>query len=333
MDNNYFWNIIVDSYQQNINAQESIVQNIWESFFVELFDYKKIFNEIESHRNLYMGSTSKVIPDIYLRQNGTDVVDVELKRFNLPLTDSMVKQLISYMSISHISIGLIICNKIHIFHYDYNKQKILSTSIDFVKDNPDGCRFIDLFKKASFSADNIQNFIISKNAFSNHVDDICNLLTPTYIRDVVTRALSIDFSIDEINSALDKVNFSIQNKNEHISKIVKINSPRPIKPIPHTNTTELTVCPANVKLCFQSKTFCAYGMKYANGSFVVFAGSSISDKTTPSCGNNIAEMRDELIMTEGLVLRNDIIFTSSSAAAKFVAGSSRSGNACWFQVE
>ena len=65
--------------------------------------------------------------------------------------------------------------------------------------------------------------------------------------------------------------------------------------------------------------------------FLLLKDSKLSISNSQSCPNAIVKMREEksTILNGERVLSEDILFTSSSAAAKFVAGSSVSGNVCW----
>lgn len=65
--------------------------------------------------------------------------------------------------------------------------------------------------------------------------------------------------------------------------------------------------------------------------FLLLKDSKLSISNSQSCPNAIVKMREEKsTITNGeRILSENILFTSSSAAAKFVAGSSVSGNVCW----
>lgn len=65
--------------------------------------------------------------------------------------------------------------------------------------------------------------------------------------------------------------------------------------------------------------------------FLLLKDSRLSISNSQSCPNAIVKMREEksTIINGERVLSENILFTSSSAAAKFVAGSSVSGNVCW----
>ncbi len=68
-----------------------------------------------------------------------------------------------------------------------------------------------------------------------------------------------------------------------------------------------------------------------NDGFLLLKGSKLSVSVTQSCPVLIRQMREEKshIINGERILLEDTLFTSSSAAAKFVAGSSISGNVYW----
>lgn len=65
--------------------------------------------------------------------------------------------------------------------------------------------------------------------------------------------------------------------------------------------------------------------------FLLLKGSKLSVLSSRSCPNVIVKMREEksIIVQGDRILSEDILFKSSSAAAKFVAGSSVSGKEYW----
>lgn len=72
-----------------------------------------------------------------------------------------------------------------------------------------------------------------------------------------------------------------------------------------------------------------------NDGFLLLKGAKMSISSSQSCPNAIVKMRKEksTIINDERVLSEDILFASSSSAAKFVAGSSVSGNVCWKNAE
>ena len=78
------WNYIVERYEKNRSAQEVVVQQEWEQYFSELFNYRRLFGEVDAHRTIHIGSGHRTIPDIIINTDGRDLFDVELKQYNLP---------------------------------------------------------------------------------------------------------------------------------------------------------------------------------------------------------------------------------------------------------
>lgn len=68
-----------------------------------------------------------------------------------------------------------------------------------------------------------------------------------------------------------------------------------------------------------------------NEGFVILKGSQINKIISKSCPEGIIKLRKQYAnkINENNILTADIVFNSTSAAAKFVGGSSLSGNVCW----
>ncbi|MBR3438531.1 MAG: type I restriction enzyme HsdR N-terminal domain-containing protein, partial [Clostridia bacterium] len=134
------------------------MQSAWESYCSELFDYKKLLGEINSQPSVHIGSSQKVIPDIFLKIDDKDVLDIELKKYSLSFDSSFQEQLISYLKLTNICVGMIVCNEIRVYYYDYSKNKTEFTSVSFTKDNPDGIQLVELIEKENFSNEKIKKF-------------------------------------------------------------------------------------------------------------------------------------------------------------------------------
>ena len=85
------WNLLVSQHSQFYNQPECKIQNIWESYFSEILGFSKIFNEIDSHRKLHIGSSDREIPDIILKKDSKDLFIVELKQYYLAKNDDFEK--------------------------------------------------------------------------------------------------------------------------------------------------------------------------------------------------------------------------------------------------
>ena len=106
MDSAKIWNRIVKHYKDNYSAKEEVIQKDWEQIFSDLFNYSRLFGEIDAHRNIHIGSHQRTIPDIIITSENGDLFDVELKQYNMPFSVDMENQLKSYMDLLHITVGV-----------------------------------------------------------------------------------------------------------------------------------------------------------------------------------------------------------------------------------
>jgi len=220
------WNKIVSDYNTKQYALETTVQELWESYFSEIFSYKKIFDEINSQRNIPIGVNVRAVPDIILRKNGCDIIDVELKKYSLTFSERMEDQLISYMNQLHVSVGIIVCHSIYIYVYHYDDKKIKKLEIPFQKDNPDGEKFIELFQRDNFSEADIEAFIDSKQNFEQNVEKIKKETTEELVLKLLGEHFEKDYTKQEFEAAIKDV----------IIKITKGSTPPPPPPPPPPGT-------------------------------------------------------------------------------------------------
>lgn len=101
---------------------------------------------------------------------------------------------------------------------------------------------------------------------------------------------------------------------------------------PYVDKSALTSSDADGNLYLKNANVDAVGRVTTEG-FVVFKGAKVNDKTSvKSLSAGIVKLRDKLF-TEGkvvdLVTTEDLLFTSSSAAADFILGYSVSGPLSW----
>ncbi len=205
-----YWNFIVSEYKTKQYAQESTIQAFWENYFSEMFNYKKFLKEIDSQRTITIGSGQRVIPDIILRRNNQDVVDVELKRYGLPFSSDMEDQLFSYMNQLHISVGVLVCQKIYVYVYDYVGNKKKKLGIPFEKNNPDGIKFVELFQKDNFSKDAIEEFIDSKHTFGEKVEEIKSKISEELIFKLLREYFGKEYTSKVIEAAIENVQIKVE---------------------------------------------------------------------------------------------------------------------------
>lgn len=222
------WNYIVSKYNELYNSQENSVQREWEDYFLEIFGYSRRQSEIDSQRSIHIGSRERVIPDIIINTNGQDLFDIELKQYHLSFSKEMENQLISYLKLLRISVGILVCQKIYVYVYNLTSDKVKKIEIPFIKDNSDGIKFVQLFQKENFSKECIEEFIDSKSNFDKNIARIKNELTSENVLELVKLYFQDKYSTEEIDLALKDVSIEIKAKgfenSADISNAVDTNS-------------------------------------------------------------------------------------------------------------
>lgn len=208
------WNKICDYFIQFKAEPEEKIQMVWERLFSEIFGYSSLDGEIDSHRKIQLGSSERLIPDIIIKNKNTDLFMVELKREDLKIDDSRKKQLYSYLKQERNDLGILICDQICIINYDYNKSDDEQEFcvLDFVKDNPQGVKFVEIFEKENFDKNKVITFIKECNAASTNIEAIKKVLTPELVKKLVFAYLQNEYNESEINQALAQYNFNISLK-------------------------------------------------------------------------------------------------------------------------
>ncbi len=203
------WNLIVDNYKHLYSSLESKLQTEWEMYCAELLGYKKLLHEIDFQKHLSVGSGGSIIPDIILRISQKDIFDIELKQYNLPFNETFESQLISYLNQTHLSVGMIVCNKIYLYYYEYSTVTVNKIEIPFEKDNSDGIALIEMLTKESFSDQTIKNYVLNKLKHENDLVEIKNILTNDWIKSAVKEKLLEKYSETDIDSILKQYSFRV----------------------------------------------------------------------------------------------------------------------------
>ena len=215
MDAKETWNFLVAQYEKNFSAQEDKIQTLWESYLANpfLFGYADT-DDIDSQRHLHIGSTDREIPDIILRSNHNDICIVELKRYSLSKNSNYEKQLLSYMTHTdlHLSIGVLVCKTLNIYHFDHAKNATECLEIPFEKDSKNGETFISLISKSNFSEDKITNFIKSENESKENVRNLKSEITDELVKGLIIKHFENKYSANDIEKVLSELNISISEK-------------------------------------------------------------------------------------------------------------------------
>ena len=202
------WNKIVSQYNKIRNSKEEVVQASWELLFSTLFNYSD--SEIDSQRPVQMGSTPKY-PDIIIKNQNGDLFVVELKQHTLHKGH---EQLISYLNQLKVNIGILVCDKLYIYDFDYTaKENAYSVlEIPFTQDNPNGSRFVELFSKDNFDKQKIKDFIKESNQKKNSETEIKNELSVNLITELLKSHFSEKYPAVDVEKILADYNISISKK-------------------------------------------------------------------------------------------------------------------------
>ena len=212
------WNKLCDYFERYKYEPEEKIQKVWETLFSEIFGYSSLDNEIESHRKIQLGSTERLIPDIIIKSNETDLFMVELKREDLPVDEARKKQLYSYLKQEHNDLGILVCNQICLIKYDYSisDENQVCCCIDFKKDNPLGIKFIEFFEKRNFSKEKAMTFILESNKTNKKIESIKQQLTADLLRKLTIEYFAKEENEDLIKQILEDYCISISHKEKKI---------------------------------------------------------------------------------------------------------------------
>ena len=208
------WNKIVGYYEKYGTDLEEKIQTVWEdSVFSAILNYNT--TEIDAQRAVQMGSTKKA--DIVVRKDGKDVVVVELKRHTESVLGKGQDQLFSYLDrLKSAAIGILVCNKLYVYDYDFTKQDAENAEnrleIPFERDNPDGAKFVELFSKENFNAQNIKEYIQSQRQEKQDVSAIRGEITAELIKELLKKHFMQTYAEEAFEQAFSTVHIEVTDK-------------------------------------------------------------------------------------------------------------------------
>ena len=217
MNANEKWNKIVSSMQKRRFDKEDKIQELWKDIFADanFFGYSSFSGEIDSQRQMQIGSRERTIPDIIIRDsvNSKDMFVVELKQHNLPFQAKYKEQLSSYMRLLRVCVGVLICENLYIYYLNSDDTELV-IEIPFAYDQIAGIQFIELFKKGNFDKQKVYDFIVNYHLFDEHVKEIEQDVLLLDIKKLVENHYQLNYTQEEINKALSKFSFKCIHKNE-----------------------------------------------------------------------------------------------------------------------
>ena len=215
------WNLIVKHYKREGNALEAKIESDWIDMLVEIFGYKKLLGEIDVHRSIQIGSTERATPDVIVRSSDKDLFLIEFKRYTSLFNEKMEAQLKSYLDLLHLSIGIIICQKIYV--YSYKDGKLKKCEIEFYENNKNGEEFLELFKRGNFTKEKVEEYIDSRKNVDTEVEEILKVLTASGVKEILKRYFAAKpYSDEAIETAFEKRSIAV----------IEIDGPTPPPPPP-----------------------------------------------------------------------------------------------------
>ena len=215
------WNRLCEIFKKNYNEREEKVQKVVEQIFSVLFGYDPFEEEIDSHRVLHIGSIDRLIPDIIIRDSSRnkDLFIVELKQLNMRPERKYEEQLISYMRLLSLNIGILICDAIYVYILDDNTPKF--SKIELFAENKKGEAFIETFSKGNFSAERVKNFILAEQKFNENVTKIRNEITENNVLQLIKNHFETLYSKDEVDAAISDMTIYLIPKEKSASPFMK----------------------------------------------------------------------------------------------------------------
>lgn len=217
------WNIIVSQFNSHKNKDETDIQRLWEKLLSEKFGYSSFDGEIIPQKKIPIGSNARaLIPDIILCKDGEDVCAIELKTEETKLTKQYENQLFSYLKQEKLRVGILICNSIYVYSYEYYKNDNSQSRIEipFEKDSLDGQKFVELLNHDTFSVDDFCGFVQKKIEFLENVRTISNSISIDLIKDLLIHYFEKKFSKDEIDEALKSLDIYVKSVVNEQKKVI-----------------------------------------------------------------------------------------------------------------
>lgn len=202
------WNKLVSQYNKNLGKKEDIVQTSWELLLSTVFDYSD--RDIHPQYPVKMGVSTK-LADILVRHGDDDLFVMELKRHTL---HDGQEQLFSYLNQLKIDIGVLVCDKLYVYDFDYTKkaENYSSVKIDFTQDNPDGIKFVELFTSGNFDRQKIKDFIAQKNQSKKNIALIRKDLTDDFVKEAVKNHLTEKYPAEDVERVLSEMVITVRAK-------------------------------------------------------------------------------------------------------------------------
>ena len=296
--------------------------------------WAKFKGEICHKQNIHLGNSNRIEPDILIKRGGEDEFVIEVKRPSHKQIKKDVEQLLSYMRILKLSVGVYIGEHIEVF-YDMpsSKEAVSVMKVPLEIDNKLGAKFVERFDKENFSQESIVAFCeerIQEIQRQNSLNEIKESLIADAqtqiaesLRPYLMDKYGSSFSEEEIKGMLATMRFTA-------SADGSLPEPKVVVPDSQTKPKSCLI------KCFLTRNSDAKGLfNPADQSLTVLAGSNINPVHLAKISSAGRKKRDILfakytdLRNGERIVKEDICFASPSGAAQFCVGGSSNGWAQW----
>ena len=296
--------------------------------------WAKYKEEICHKPSIHLGNNNSIVPDIIIKRDGEDEFVIEVKRPSHKQSKKDVDQLLSYMRILKLSVGIYIGDHIEIF-YDMpsSKEAVSVMKVPLEINSKIGAKFVERFDKENFSQESIVDFCeeriqeIQRQNSLNEIKESLIAEAQTQIEESLRPYLmdkyGSSFSEEEIKGMLATMHFTASADGSRTEPKVTVPKPQP-KPKSHL-----------VK-CFITRNADARGIfNPQDQSLTVLKGSSINPAHVRKISEAGRKKRDwqfteyTEIVDGKRIVKEDVRFDTPSGAATFCAGGSANGWKEW----
>ena len=283
---------------------------------------------------IHLGNNNSIVPDIIVKRDGEDEFVVEVKRPSHKQSKKDVDQLLSYMRILKLSVGIYIGNHIEIF-YDMpsSKEAVSVMKVPLEINSKLGAKFVERFDKENFSQESIVDFCeerIQEIQRQNSLNEIKESLISDAqtqiaesLRPYLMEKYGSSFSEEEIKGMLATMRFTASTDGNQPETKVLVPKPQPKQK-------------SNLIKCFLTRNANARGFyNPQDQSLTVLKGSKVNpghidkfkDAYKRTRERQLAEYTEEV--NGERIVKADVRFDTPSGAAVFCVGGSANGWNTW----
>lgn len=300
--------------------------------------WAKYKEEICHKPSIHLGNNNSIVPDIIIKRDGEDEFVIEVKRPSHKQSKKDVDQLLSYMRILKLNVGIYIGDHIEIF-YDMpsSKEAVSVMKVPLEINNKLGAKFVERFDKENFSQESIVDFCeerIQEIQRQNSLNEIKESLIADAqtqiaesLRPYLMEKYGSGFSEEEIKGMLATMCFTASADG---------NKTEPKVAVPKS----LPKLKSNLVKCVLTRNANARGIfNPQDQSLTVLKDSTVNPVHVPKFDDSDRKKRDGLfaIYTElqdgKRIVKEDVRFDTPSGAATFCVGGSANGWKEWKDAE